>query len=83
LYICGAVGTVVNILAVFFIFVGSWWPPGWPRLAEWNYWMLAITGVSVVSGIAIYAISQRTRRGKTDEELLAEMAPAGGGGAGE
>jgi amino acid transporter len=83
LFICGAVGTIVNILAVFFIFIGSWYPTGYPRLAEWNAWMFGITGFSVLTCIAIYAISQRTRRGKTDEELLTEMAPAAGGGGGE
>jgi amino acid transporter len=83
LYICGAVGTVVNILAVFFIFVGSWYPAGYPTLAEWNAWMIGITAISVISGILIYAISQRTRRGKSDEQLLTEMAPAVGGGGGE
>ena len=36
LYVCGAVGFVVNILAVLFIFVGSWYPTGFPTLAEWN-----------------------------------------------
>lgn len=71
LYVCGAVGTVVNILAVFFIFVGSWYPAGFPRLSEWNAWMFGITAVSVITGIVIYAISQSTRRGKTDEQLLA------------
>jgi amino acid transporter len=85
LYVCGAVGTVVNILAVLFIFVGPWYPAGFPTLAEWNAWMIGVTAVSVIIGILIYAISQRTRRGKTDEQLLAEMAPAvgGGGGGGE
>jgi glutamate:GABA antiporter len=82
LYVCGAVGTIVNILAVFFIFVGSWYPTGFPKLSTWNTWMLVITAVSVLSGLSIYAISQRTRRGKTDEQLLTELAPAGGGGAG-
>jgi len=82
LYACGVVGTVVNILAVLFIFVGSWYPIGFPKLAEWNTWMVTITAISVISGISIYAISQRTRRGKTDEQLLTELAPAGGGGAG-
>jgi glutamate:GABA antiporter len=83
LYLCGAVGTVVNILAVLFIFVGSWYPTGYPTLAEWNAWMVGITAISVITGIAIYAISQRTRRGKTDEQLLTEMASAVAGGAGE
>jgi hypothetical protein len=45
--------------------------------------MIGITAISVITGIAIYAISQRTRRGKTDEQLLTEMAPAVGGGGGE
>jgi amino acid transporter len=80
LYVCGVVGTIVNILAVFFIFIGSWYPTGFPKLSEWNTWMFAITAVSVITGIAIYAISQQTRRGKSDEELLAEGAVVGGGG---
>jgi amino acid transporter len=83
LFVCGAVGTVVNILAVFFIFIGSWYPTGFPKLAEWNAWMFGITAVSVITGILIYAISQRTRRGKSDEQLLTEMAPASAGGGGE
>jgi glutamate:GABA antiporter len=70
LYLCGAVGFAVNVLAVFFIFIGSWYPTGFPTLAEWNWWMLGISGLSIVAGIVIYAISQRTRRGKTDVELL-------------
>jgi glutamate:GABA antiporter len=74
LYVCGAVGFVANILAVMFIFVGSWYPTGFPILRVWNEWMLAFTAVSVISGIAIYLISQRTRRGKTDVELLGEGA---------
>jgi amino acid transporter len=82
LFVCGAVGTIVNILAVFFIFIGSWYPTGYPKLAEWNAWMFGITAVSVITGILIYAISQRTRRGKSDEQFLTEMAPAVGGGGG-
>jgi amino acid transporter len=72
LFLCGAVGFVVNILAVFFIFIGSWYPTGFPRLAEWNAWMAGITGVSVITGIVIYLVSQSTRRGKTDEQFIAE-----------
>jgi amino acid transporter len=84
LYVCGALGFIVNILAVFFIFVGSWYPAGYPTLAEWDAWMVGITAVSVITGIVIYAVSQRTRKGKSDEEFLSEagpsFAPAGGGG---
>ena len=53
-----------------FIFVGSWYPTGFPTLAEWNAWMFGITAVSVVSGIVIYLVSQSTRKGKSDEELI-------------
>jgi amino acid transporter len=81
LYVCGAVGTIANVLAVLFIFVGSWYPAGFPTLAEWNAWMFGITAISVITGIVIYAISQQTRKGKTDEQFIAEeLAPAGGGG---
>jgi glutamate:GABA antiporter len=74
LYICGAVGTIVNILAVLFIFVGSWYPAGYPTLREWNYWMFGITAVSVLTGIAIYVISERARHGKTEQQLVEEVA---------
>jgi hypothetical protein len=43
--------------------------------------------ISAIAGILIYVISERTRGGKSDAELLAEHAPAvaggGGGGGGE
>jgi hypothetical protein len=82
LYASGVAGSIVNILAVLLIFTGSWYPPGWPDLAEWNAWMIGITLVSVVACVVIYAISQQTRRGKTDAELLVEVPDvemAGGG----
>jgi hypothetical protein len=34
--------------------------------------MAGFTLVSVVSGIVIYLVSQSARRGKTDEQLIAE-----------
>ena len=74
LYICGAVGFFINIVAVFLIFTGSWYPTGFPTLAEWNKWMIGISGLSVITGVAIYLISQSTRRGKTDVEFLGEGA---------
>jgi amino acid transporter len=74
LNLCGVVGFIANILAVLFIFVGSWYPAGFPTLAEWNAWMVGITAVSVISGIVIYLISQQTRKGLTDEELIARGA---------
>ena len=74
LFICGAVGFVVNVLAVFFIFIGSWYPTGFPTLAEWNKWMIGISGLSIIVAVAIYLVSQSTRRGKTDVELIGEGA---------
>lgn len=70
LYACGIVGTIINIAAVLFIFVGSWYPAGFPTLTEWNTWMFSVAGISVAAGIIIYLISQRARKGKTDEELI-------------
>ena len=72
LYLCGVVGFIVNVLAVMFIFVGSWYPTGFPKLSVWNEWMIAFTAVSVISGIVIYLVSQSTRRGKTDAQFIAE-----------
>jgi glutamate:GABA antiporter len=70
LYLCGIVGTVANIAAVLFIFVGQWNADLFPTLAEWNTWMVIITALSVIVGVGIYLISQAARRGKTDEELI-------------
>ena len=39
LYTCGVVGFITNIVAVAFIFVGSWYPAGFPSLATWNWWI--------------------------------------------
>ena len=36
--------------------------------------MVGFTAVSVISGIVICFVSQSTRRGKTDEQLIAEGA---------
>jgi glutamate:GABA antiporter len=69
LYTCGAVGFVVNILAVLFIFVGPWYT-GFTKLWVWNAWMIAFTVVSVIAGILIWVISQQTRKGRTDEQLI-------------
>jgi amino acid transporter len=82
LYLCGAVGSLVNIVAVLLIFTGSWYPKGYPTLKEWNLWMIGITAVSAVVGITIYLISETTRRGGEAEALEegpAASAPAGGG----
>jgi amino acid transporter len=79
LNLSGVVGFVANILAVLFIFVGSWYPKsdsnptGW-EIADWNVWMVGITAVSVFSGIFIYLVSQQTRRRLSDEELIARGA---------
>jgi amino acid transporter len=74
LYTCGIVGFVVNILAVGFIFVGSWYPTGFPKLLVWNEWMIAFTVVSVGAGIIIYLVSQSARHGKTEEQLVDQVA---------
>jgi amino acid transporter len=77
LYLSGIVGTIANIAAVFFIFVGSWYPKsdsnptGW-TLSSWNAWMVGIALISVITGILIYVISQSARRHKSDEQMIAE-----------
>jgi glutamate:GABA antiporter len=73
LYFCGVVGTLANILAVFFIFVGPWYS-GFKHLWQWNYYMIAFTAVSVLAGLLIYVISQRAIRGRSETELAAEVA---------
>jgi membrane protease YdiL (CAAX protease family) len=92
LYVSGILGTIANIAAVVFIFVGSWYPKsdsnptGWD-LGPWNWWMIGIAVVSVLAGILIYLISQQARGGKSETELTGEVASevgavgvSGGGG---
>jgi amino acid transporter len=74
LYLCGGIGFVANLAAVFLIFTGQWYPDLWPTLAEWNTWMAVITIVSVLAGVVIYLISTWTRRGKDEDELVRETA---------
>jgi amino acid transporter len=83
LYACGVIGTVTNILAVLFIFVGSWYPAGFPKLSVWNAWMIAFTAVSVIAGIVIYAVSQSARHGKTEAQLVGEVALGVGADVGQ
>jgi amino acid transporter len=79
LYLCGAIGTLANVAAVLFIFVGQWNSALFPTLSEWNTWMVVITAISVITGVAIFAISEVTRRGTQAEAVEASA----GGGAGE
>jgi glutamate:GABA antiporter len=62
LYLCGAVGFLANLAAVFFVFVGQWNADLFPTLREWNAWLAIISVVSVAVGIAIFAISEIGRR---------------------
>jgi amino acid transporter len=85
LLLCAVVGLIANVLAAAWIFTGTWYAGGFETLSEWNTWVVPIVLVSAIAGILIYVISERTRGGKTDVELLGEVAaPIGGGGdAGE
>ena len=40
------------------------------KMVEKPAWMIGFTAVSVISGIVIYFVSQSTRKGKTDEQLI-------------
>jgi amino acid transporter len=74
LYTCGAVGLLANLAAVFFIFTGTWYPPGFPTLGEWNTWLAIFSIIAIVGGLVIWFISEGMRGGKTDTELVAEIA---------
>jgi amino acid transporter len=80
LYLCGVVGFVGNALAAAWVFTGPWY--GKFTTPEWNTWVVPIVAVSIIVGVAVFLISERTRRGGTDQELIAGVA-SGGGGAGE
>jgi glutamate:GABA antiporter len=73
LYLCAIVGLVANVLAVFWIFTGPW-SGAFESTKQWNTWVIPIVVVSALAGVLIYVISERTRGGKSDEELIAEIA---------
>lgn len=85
LYLCSVVGLVAMVLAAAWIFTGTWYAGGFETLTEWNAWVAPIVIVSAIAGILIYVISERTRGGKTDEQLIAEATASvgAGGGGGE
>jgi glutamate:GABA antiporter len=78
LYLCGVVGTLANVGAVFFVFVGQWNSDFFPTLREWDIWLVVISAVSVIVGLTIFAISEVARRRRRELGLPAG-APTGGG----
>ena len=78
LYLCGAVGFIANLAAVFFVFVGQWNSDLFPTLREWNTWLIVIAAVSVVVGLAIFVISEIGRRRGLVHRV---EVPTGGAGA--
>jgi amino acid transporter len=74
LMLCAVVGLIANVLAAAWIFTGTWYAGGFETLSEWNTWVIPIVAVSAIVGVLIYVISERTRAGKTDQELIAELA---------
>ena len=78
LYLCGAVGFVANLAAVFFVFVGQWNADLFPTLREWNTWLAIIAVVSVLVGIAIFVISEIGRRRGLVEPVELPTGEAGG-----
>jgi glutamate:GABA antiporter len=86
LKLCGVLGILASAVAVWATFAGPWYPPGFTT-GEWRFWVGLITIVSAAVGVLIYVISESTtRRGKTEEQLIAETATtpslAGGGDGG-
>jgi hypothetical protein len=81
LRLCGGVGLVASLVAIWATFAGPWYPLGYTT-GEWRFWVGLITLISVAIGLGVYLISRATiRKGKTEEELVAETTPrpAGGG----
>ena len=84
LRLCGTIGVIASVTAIWATFASPWYPLGYTT-GKWRFWVGLITIISAGLGLVIYAISQRARRGKTDEELIIEggAAPvAAGGGEG-
>ena len=75
LRLCSIVGLVASLVAIWATFAGPWYPPGFTT-GEWRFWVGLITVISVGVGLGVYVISQVTiRKGRTEEELIAETTP--------
>jgi amino acid transporter len=81
LYLCSVVGLLAMVLAAAWIFTGTWYAGGFETLTEWNAWVAPIVIVSAIAGILIYVISERTRGGKSDVQLIEETTAEVGAGA--
>jgi amino acid transporter len=85
LKLCGVLGIIASAVAVWATFASPWYA-GYTATRDWRLWVGLITIISAAVGVLIYVISESTtRRGKTEEQLVAEAATpslAGGGGAG-
>jgi len=80
LYLSAVVGIVAMVLANVWIFTGPWYA-GFDSVSQWNTWVAPIVIVSAIAGILIYVISERTRGGKSDVQLIEEVAEEVGAGA--
>ena len=80
LYLSAVVGIVAMVLANIWIFTGPWYA-GFDSVSQWNTWVAPIVIVSAIAGILIYVISERTRAGKSDVQLIEEVAAEVGAGA--
>jgi glutamate:GABA antiporter len=75
LRLCAIVGLVASLVAIWATFAGPWYPPGFTT-GEWRFWVGLITVISLGVGLGVYVISQVTiRKGRTEEELIAETTP--------
>ena len=73
LKLCGVLGVVASAVAVWATFASPWYPLGFTT-GKWRFWVGLITVLSAGFGLVVYLISQQARRGKSDEQLIAEGA---------
>jgi amino acid transporter len=74
LYASGVVGMCASAFGAYVTFRSPWTPLF--TVSDWRLWLAILVGVSALAAIAIYSISQFTRRREMPETVGAEATPS-------
>lgn len=73
-YLCSALGLIASAVGVIVIFTAPWTSTGDVNTSQWQLLIAGIALVSVLVGVALYFVGQRTVKADvTDEEVIAAV----------
>ena len=72
-YLCSALGMIASAVGVIVIFTAPWTSTGDVSTSQWQLIIIGITIISLLVGVALYFVGQRTVNANvSDEEIIAE-----------